>query len=279
MSIKARTGKTCRTASSLYSIEYSSHPNTHGRSSTPDTLGDEGQGLPIIPGEAPPAFPYATSSSTHNGTNGIGINPLSRPMTPRRVKRRSVTRTSTRHNPIRHSSRSISTGTAARAAAAATASLRASLRSSRTGSSHVNPVARLIDHPRGLCPPGDSSSTEDSNGRLAFGHTLLLPQPRLQVTAGGHSNPTYQSSQPGSTLSLDADSNRPPSARSSYSNYHGQRRQPVAGLGAGRATGQVPVGNTSTFSHHRSSQMSSLGTYGYEPNSIYLHGIDSETVI
>ncbi|XP_046384452.1 sodium/potassium-transporting ATPase subunit beta-1-interacting protein [Ischnura elegans] len=283
-----RRGKVRRSmASSLYSIEYSSAPHC----STPDTLAGCGDDLTRggVPDGPAPAYPYppgptaATVAANNNAVN----NALSRPMTPRRVKRRSVTRTSTRHNPARHSSRSMGGGGSSAAAARAAATLRASLRSTRQ-SNHVNPVARLIDRPRGMIPPhGDSSSTEDSAGRLAFGHTLLLPpQYRTQGTSGGggHSNPTYQSSQPGSTLSLDADSNRPPSARSSYSNYHGQRRQPVANLGggAGRATGQVPVGTaTSTFSHHRASQVSSssLGGYGYDSGSTYLHSMDSETVI
>lgn len=87
---------------------------------------------------------------------------------------------------------------------------------------------------------------------------------------GGHCNPLYQQS---STHSLDQDCDRPPSARSTYSNYHGTRAFSYTG---GIATPQVATQiATSQVPHRHSSSFLSGGPPAYN-----LHGaVDSETVI
>lgn len=87
---------------------------------------------------------------------------------------------------------------------------------------------------------------------------------------GGHCNPLYQQS---STHSLDHDLDRPPSARSTYSNYHGTRAFSYTG---GVGTSQVPLQSASSQVPYRhSSSFLSSGPPAYN-----LHGaVDSETVI
>uniref|UniRef100_A0A1B6LK35 Sodium/potassium-transporting ATPase subunit beta-1-interacting protein n=1 Tax=Graphocephala atropunctata TaxID=36148 RepID=A0A1B6LK35_9HEMI len=113
-----------------------------------------------------------------------------RPMTPRRVKRRSV---NSRGLPLQRTSAPMSQYySSQRHSNHARSSTRSSQRRNRV--SHQNPVTRLIDQ----------QQSQDGNSSRLVGHT----------------NPMYQQS---STHSLDQESERPSSARSVYSNYHGTR--------------------------------------------------------
>lgn len=76
----------------------------------------------------------------------------------------------------------------------------------------------------------------------------------------GHCNPLYQQS---STHSLDQDCERPPSARSTYSNYHGTRAFSYTG------------GTSAQTPHHSQSVFLSHGPPAYNVHS----QLDSETVI
>jgi len=240
-------------ATSLYSVQYSS---TRGRSSP---LEDE-------------------LELNVNQLNTLAPNDPNRPMTPRRVKRRSVSRGSGRHSG-RSSSRNRAstysnglvnegyTGTMA-----STSGTQSRQRDSQRKKRYVNPVNRLMD---------DSSTSTDSvpayfpsvdpNGYPPVGYppppTVRPPTsrpPALLPHAGssnhaGHSNPIYQSSRPNSVYSISAQvdvESRPPSAHSSYSNWHGQRpSMPLPAANAGHHSanlhGHSPtpsgVGYTNTF--------------------------------
>ena len=239
-------------ATSLYSVQYSS---TRGRSSP---LEDE-------------------LELNVNQLNSLASNDPNRPMTPRRVKRRSVSRGSGRHS--RSSSRNrnstysnglVNEGYSGTMASAAGTQSRH--RESQRKKRYVNPVNRLMD---------DSSTSTDSvpayfpscdpNGYLPVAYppppTVRPPTsrpPALLPHSGssnhaGHSNPMYQSSRPNSVYSISAQvdmESRPPSAHSSYSNWHGQRpSMPLPTVGGGHHSanlhGHSPtpsgVGPTNTF--------------------------------
>lgn len=138
--------------------------------------------------------------------------PLSpKPMTPRRVKRRSVM---TRGSSGRHSTNSRSSKRQSHS--------RSSTRSSRRIAQ--NPVTKLLEQQQktqAYDSPASPSSIES-------------PLPNFYANAGhnwsisnGHTNPSYQqSSQQSLRDSEELDdmyNNRPASARSSYSNFHGTR--------------------------------------------------------
>lgn len=111
-------------------------------------------------------------------------------------------------------------------------------------SSTSNESGRQLMNNPGFDPRYTSSQSE-----------LLLSSERLDVASRGHTNPIYPVE-------------RPPSARSSYSNYHGTRPFSYSG----QATGQVPVAN----SYRRSYMQGMQGG----PPAYHLHGaVDSETVI
>ena len=106
----------------------------------------------------------------------------------------------------------------------------------------------------------------------------------------GHTNPLYQQN---SVQSLNDDdeeddvyNNRPSSARSSYSNYHGARSiSCYVGAGGspayympGQATAQVPVQNTHRQSYSKNRPTSAFLSSG--PPAYQVQGVvDSETVI
>ncbi len=148
-------------------------------------------------------------------TNGNDVRPH---MTPRRVKRRSYTRSSARSagkalkKDLRQSGRSIRSASGALGA--------------NKNSKSINPVNRLMQEtePRQLI--NDSSTSNDDGTR--------------NVERYGQVNPGYVSSRPNSLYSqanhngptsiTDYEASRPPSALTSYSNFHGQRRPGMPGL-------------------------------------------------
>jgi len=233
---------------SLYSVQYSS---TRGRSSP---LEDE-------------------LELNVNQLNTLTSNDPNRPMTPRRVKRRSVSRGSGRRKDTSQRSRQTYTnglinegytGTMGTMGATGTSQRQ---RESQRKKRYVNAANRIID---------DSSTSNDSvpfyapsinpNGYPPAGYPpagypppptvrpptsrppALLPLPSIHA---GHSNPMYQSSRPNSVYSISAQvemESRPPSAHSSYSNWHGQR--PSMALPAANLHGHSPtpsVATTNTF--------------------------------
>ena len=148
---------------------------------------------------------------------------------------------------------------------------RESLRKKR----YVNPVNRLMDesstsndsmpalpayfpssHPNGGYPPPHGPPVNrdrlpNRSGPLpstASRPPALLPPPH----PAGHSNPLYQSSRPTSVYSVSANVDldyRPPSAHSSYSNWHGQRNAmllPANGHNSNNLHGHSPTPSTAT---------------------------------
>nr|CAD7448514.1 unnamed protein product [Timema bartmani] len=183
--------------------------------------------------------------------NQFPDRPLSpRPMTPRRVKRRSVISRGSTSRTSQHDKRGSGTYNN---------TMRHSHRSSyrRSNLQHQNPVTRLIEQQQNL----DSSTTSnESANRLHYPGSsqadLITPTQQWKKSTG-HTNPVYEQN---STQSLNDDdiyNNRPSSARSSYSNYHGTR--PISGYrGPGnayfmtsQATPQVPVSNAHKHNSHR----------------------------
>lgn len=247
---------------SLYSIEFSSHDNHND-----DNIAEYENGL-------------------HNGSRLPAPQLSPRPMTPRRVKRRSViSRGSTSRNSLQDKRGSVRYSNTARS------SLRSSGR--RTKLQHQNPVTRLIEQQQNFQQHqsfGDSSTSNDSHRLNFFDQAastadLLLGGSQWKKSAG-HTNSLYQQS---SSQSLN-DDNRPPSARSSYSNYHGTR--PIScyvgpsGMSsyyiAGQATGQVPVINTHRRSNNAipKSNRPSTAFLNNGPPAYQVQGaVDSETVI
>lgn len=185
--------------------------------------------------EFSPQHDRADSDSNDGDAHPTAISP--KPMTPRRVKRRSVMQrgttsrhstTSRRHNNHSHTHSHTNP--------------RSSTRSSRR-SVVQNPVTRLIDQQAKMAAAAYDhfdvpSSSMDLNyhdyhmqtgapGGSVSTNNLVAPHLPPGWSSKGHANPTYQQS---SSQSLnehdDFDelyTNRPPSARSSYSNFHGTR--------------------------------------------------------
>jgi len=176
--------------------------------------------------------------------------------------------------------------------------MRSSLRASgrRTKLQHQNPVTRLIEQQQQQRTLADSSTSNDSTRLNLFepssSQADLLSNSSTPhwKKASGHTNPLYQQS---SVQSLNDDddvyNNRPSSARSSYSNYHGTR--PIScyvGPGgtpayyiAGQATAQVPVTNTHRRSNHAIAKTRpTSGFLNSGPPAYQVQGVvDSETVI
>lgn len=120
----------------------------------------------------------------------------------------------------------------------------------------------------------DSSTSNDSAGRVPylphqkqFLSTSNLLEPACSTSTIGHSNPNFSSN-----TSLD----RPPSARSSYSNYHGIRTFSYTN---NQATAQVPINNGITtrrsFRPPSTSSFLNSGPPAYEIQGC----VNSETVI
>nr|XP_023024000.1 uncharacterized protein LOC111512134 isoform X3 [Leptinotarsa decemlineata] len=137
-----------------------------------------------------------------------------KPMTPRRVKRRSVM---IRGSSGRHSSNSRRQSHS-----------RSSTRSSRRTTAQ-NPVTRLLEQQQknqAYDSPTSPSPIDSPSPNYYTSSNNNLPHQNWQVS-NGRINPTYQqSSQQSLNENEDLDdlyNNRPPSVRSSYSNFHGTR--------------------------------------------------------
>ena len=187
---------------------------------------------------------YNSLEAGHVAGNG-DVRPQ---MTPRRVKRRSYTRSSARSagkqlkKDLRASGRSIRSAGGAVVAAGG-----------RPGKA-VNPVTRLMQEtePHHTALVNDSS-TSNEDGRHAERY--------------GQVNPGYVSSRPNSLYShatnngggptsiTDYEASRPPSALTSYSNFHGQRRPPL---------GQHPHGH---------------GDKPYQPGSLVSNHLTQESLV
>ncbi|KAL1464720.1 hypothetical protein WDU94_004344 [Cyamophila willieti] len=167
----------------------------------------------------------------------------SRPMTPRRVKRRSVTSRPPPPPPVY-----------LRRGAGGSSSTRSSRRHHR---SHQSPVTKLMQQQQQAINTAlnDSSTSTDSFRHPYSSSQATLLYPGAPPAGLGHPNPGY--------LSVE----RPPSARSSYSNYHGTRAFSYSGGGGGVAP-QVPT-------NHRRSTFLSNGPPAYHSQT----SVNSETVI
>ncbi|XP_063219548.1 sodium/potassium-transporting ATPase subunit beta-1-interacting protein isoform X2 [Bacillus rossius redtenbacheri] len=210
-----------------------------------------------------------------------GGRPLSpRPMTPRRVKRRSViSRGSTsrssqheKHGSVRYNN-------------TLHGSNRASYR--RPKILHQNPVTRIIEQQQHNL---DSSNTFSELNQLPFpvsSQSSLVPSssPHWKKPLS-HTNPLHQQNCTHSLSNDDIYNNRPSSARSSYSNYHGTR--PIScfvepgGASAyyigSQATPQVFVANTHRRSSHRTPSTTAFLNSGPPPYDSSAN-FNSETAI
>ena len=148
---------------------------------------------------------------------------------------------------------------------------------------------------------GDSTTSNESRPGFveSTSHTdLLLSQDNTAATTAvvtggsnwrksGHVNPLYQQSSNQSLANNDDDDddsyNRPPSARSSYSNYHGARAlgHLSPSNNYGQATAQVPVVNSYRRSQNTARQsLRNAAFLNSGPPAYRSQGnLDSETVI
>jgi len=156
-------------------------------------------------------------------------------MTPRRVKRRSYTRSSAR------SAKSLNRTKRSAAANRAYSSMKQPRGSKSSGA--INPVTRLLD-----LDPASHARQRQNAGAAAAAAGLDSSTSNDVEQAYGQVNPAYESSRPNSIYSSSTangpgvvsrlpggggggghngnpmDSSRPPSALTSYSNFHGQRK-------------------------------------------------------
>ena len=230
-----------------------------------------------------------------NQLNTLSSSDPNRPMTPRRVKRRSVSRGSGRHSRSSQRSRSssayanglVNEGYSGTMTAAGGTAQRH--RDSQRKKRYVNPVNRLMDdsstsndsvpnlpayfpssHPSGYPPP--IVSRPPSSRPPSCRPPALLPPPN----PAGHSNPLYQSSRPNSVYSISAQvdmESRPPSAHSSYSNWHGQRpSMPIPGRGHSNLHGHSPTPSVATNTFGIPSGQ--VATHnGYSRSAAYYNGL------
>ena len=174
-----------------------------------------------------------------NGNNG-DVRPH---MTPRRVKRRSYTRSSARSagkalkkDLHRQSGRSVRSASGALG---------------QTKSKSINPVNRFmqesstVEHTRQI---NDSSTSNDEN------------RDRVNIERYGQVNPGYVSSRPNSLYSqavngpqsiTDYEASRPPSALTSYSNFHGQRRPGMQNNSRPPVFNQLTQESLTPFEEHK----------------------------
>ncbi|XP_060516397.1 sodium/potassium-transporting ATPase subunit beta-1-interacting protein isoform X1 [Cylas formicarius] len=144
-----------------------------------------------------------------------------KPMTPRRVKRRSVMQ---RGSSGRHST--------------STRRLSQNRSSTRSSRRTQNPVTRLLEQQQ-KCQAYESNTSQSPVESPIPNYSNVHPQ---QWSHTGHTNPSYQQSS--TSLNQDIEelyNNRPASARSSYSNFHGARANySPPKLYHSHATPQVP---------------------------------------
>ncbi|KAG5877577.1 hypothetical protein JTB14_003728 [Gonioctena quinquepunctata] len=190
-----------------------------------------------------------------------------KPMTPRRVKRRSVM---TRGSSGRHS-------TSSRRQSHSRSSTRSSRRTAQ------NPVTRLLEQQQksqAYDSPASPSPIESPCPTYYTSSNNLVGHQNWQVN-NGHTNPTYQQSSQQSlneTEELeDLYNNRPPSVRSSYSNFHGTRALNYSSKHYhSHATPQVPQKrNTPTRNSMRSMAFLNNGPPAYSSRGHI--PIDTET--
>ncbi|XP_014256105.1 uncharacterized protein LOC106670360 isoform X2 [Cimex lectularius] len=140
---------------------------------------------PLFPVDLMPRLPINNSAGTESSEEPDNRAAGAKPMTPRRVKRRSISRGSM--PPQMYTGTNAPMNSFPRRHSHSRSSTRSSGRRPRS-----NPVSRLID--------------QQESAARSMGHTNLMFQ---------HS--------PENSFSYEPE--RPPSARSSYSNYHGTRAQ------------------------------------------------------
>ena len=205
---------------------------------------------------------YSETRTANHGSSAVQ-------MTPRRVKRRSHTRNSTR------SAGKIQSNKQPRSSTRSTRSL------GRAGGSRaLNPVTRLMEREdRARNPIMDSSTSNDGTERYG----VTQPPPIGMVNHAFESsrpNSLYSALPGGSSVVSNQQSSitdcetisRPPSALTSYSNFHGQRRPAIGGSGpnqnGNRADNFTSLTQESLTSHH---QIRPFGASG-GPISSNFHG-------
>ena len=126
--------------------------------------------------------------------------------------------------------------------------------SSTSNDSHVQPLPAYfpssnpngyppppVGRPPASLPPTHHATSAASNTAAAAANNAAA----LAALAAGHSNPLYQSSRPASVYSISGNIDldyRPPSAHSSYSNWHGQRpSMPLPSSGHSNLHGHSPT--------------------------------------
>jgi hypothetical protein len=216
-------------------------------------------------------------------SNATANDPCHPPMTPRRVKRRSGSRSSGRHSKSSHRNRTYTNGLVNEGYSGTMSASTGTLNGSATGTinrtresqrkkRYVNPVNRLMDdsstsndsvqplpayfpssNPNGFPPPPVSRppailpSVQQQQQQQMYHQQQQYPQ------SGAHSNPLYQSSRPNSVYSISATVDldyRPPSAHSSYSNWHGQRpTMPLPSNGHHNLHGHSPTPSDTTVTN------------------------------
>ncbi|KAJ8886675.1 hypothetical protein PR048_012887 [Dryococelus australis] len=202
-------------------------------------------------------------------------------MTPRRVKRRSVISRGSTSRSLQHENHgSVHCNSTLRS------SNRASYRRSKL--QLQNPVTRLIEQQQHNLDSSNTFSETNQHNFSVSSQSNLVPSSSHWKKPLSHTNPLHQQN---STQSLSNDDeiyiNRPSSARSSYSNYHGTR--PIScfvGPGSAsayyinsQATPQVPVANTNMCnSNHRTPSAVAFLNSGPPPYDIGVN-FNPETVI
>ncbi|KAK7576298.1 hypothetical protein V9T40_012584 [Parthenolecanium corni] len=210
------------------------------------------------------------SSRSHGDSdNRCTIMGGNRPMTPRRVKRRNVNSKSS--HPLTYQPRQDQQPPPYFRKSSAYGSTRSSGRSStrRQRATTHNPISKYLEQQQQYSFQqrilNDSSTSNDSyRPPLTSSQSQLLSAAELiNSNKVGHVNPNFTSS-----TSLD----RPPSARSSYSNYHGVR---TLAYNNKQAAAQVPSNSIRRNSRPAYSTFFNDGPPAYEIQGV----VNSETVI
>lgn len=133
--------------------------------------------------------------------------------------------------------------------------------------------------------PHYSSTTRRQGGSGSHHGTMRSTSSRRDTwRRSGHSNPSYQQSSIQSlndSVEYENYSNRPPSARSTYSNFHGMRHinstQPQPGISSAHAKPQAPL-----MRETKRQSLRSMAFLNSGPPAYTLQGsnqLDSETTI
>lgn len=293
-------------ATSLYSVQYSS---TRGRSSPlEDEMELNAQQLNTISNSNDPNRPMTPRRVKRRSGRGSGRHS------------RGSQRNRANTNPAGYNTgTSVSVGMVNEAYSSGTLSgremqngtltstTRSSGRESLRKKRYVNPVNRLMDesstsndsmpalpayfpssHPNGGYPPPPPVNRERLPSRSGPPPTSRPPA-QLPPHPAGHSNPLYQSSRPNSVYSVSANVDldyRPPSAHSSYSNWHGQRSAmplPANGHTSNNLHGHSPTPSTATTTNVSTFGVSSttydVGTMsnGYTRSAVHQNNYGSRS--